>query len=261
MARIDPLTGEICLRIAYVGHPWAKFEWCASRIVQAYDDGAQPMPDQVMIGVYMSVLRPPGLTCRGRPVRVELVGVSRDIEIPESAMRIMLRDVSGIVLNVRGVTHWLHHFVHYQDVLNRALAFWQYDTRRIPQIFQIDRRYCDHCGESFVDPHLRTPLLNPWDAPQMWWLSIAGEGAVEAFDACLARALARAERHIGPPMLERPRTVAPDAMARRAFAIVDDADRSDWLPPETRAALLERLHRDAAHLPIAEVPAPRSASG
>ncbi len=250
MARLDPITGELRVRIAYVGHPWAGFERCAARIVRARGDGEPTDPIRLMTAVSMSELRPAGLTCRGRRVCVELLGISRAVDLPESPMRAMLRDVSGIVHTVRGVTHWLEQFVEYQDVLNRALSFWQYDIERIPQICQIDRRYCACCGESFVDGALRTPLLNPWGAREMWCEPLGGEGVLDIFDACLERALARAERHIGPPFTDEPRPVEPDAMARRAFALVDAADRAEWLPADARARLIERAARDAQTLPI-----------
>ena len=244
MAYIDPFTGELCLRIAYAGHTWADFEYCVSVIKRRQAKHELGPNVRLANGLYMAWFRPDGLSCRGRRVKIELVGMARRTPEPESALRIMLRDVSGIVHLTRGVTHELKQIVWYQDVVNRALAFWQYDPRGIPQITQFNGRYCSKCGQSFVDDDLISPLLNPWGAPEMWSNPLHGTGVLEAFDALLERALDRAERCVGPPICEQPRTVAPDAMARRAFDLVDTFGQGDLFPPEDRRWLLERARHD-----------------
>ncbi len=248
MARIDPFTGELCVRIAYAGHAWAQFEDCV-KALWARRPGYRPGSTARLVnGLYVAWLRPDGLRCRGRPVKIELVGMIDRTPEPDSAARIMLRDVSGIIHLTRGVVGELKQTLWYQDVVNRALAFWQYDRAQIPQVTQINGRYCSKCGQRFVHDSLISPLLNPWGAAELWSDPLSGAGIAEAYDACLDAALARAARYVAPPVLADPRPVAPDAMARRAFDLLDGAGQGALLPVAERKWLLDRAQVDAQSL-------------
>lgn len=248
MAYIDFYTGEVCVKIAYAGFHWAGFWPGLCQLAERLDGCPRPHTLRLAHGLEQWTWRPPGRTCRGRPVRVEVLGIVQDGREAETAMRLMLQNVSGIIHLPRIITGCLRDMLCYQDLLHRAAAFWQHDLTRMPQITQYNVRWCSHCGETTIDGALREALLNPWGADSMNSVPLMGRGVSDAFAACLERALARAEHTLGPPRLAAPVAVDPAAMSRRAFALLDAAGRSDWLSPDDRQWLLDRAE------PLAGIP-------
>lgn len=240
MASIDPFTGELCIKIAYVGPPHDGAWQSMGRIVVAQPAAQQRAPVRLAAGASTTWFRPARLTCRGRPVRVQVVGLSSARNALDSSLRIMLRDVSGIVHISRVTTCSLRDTLFHQDALRRAAAFWQYDLERVPQVTVFNGRWCSHCGQTLLDDALVSPLLNPWGAPESWSIPSQGRGVIDGFSGCLSRALERAEAYLGPPVVARPVPVEPDTLARRAFALVDAAEQSALLSPEDRAWLLKQ---------------------